>query len=162
MTIEVLVILVFIAVAAAVVGLFMLMSARSQVKHEKTIQHRLQEAGGGSATATENAAGAGTLLLKEIVGPMPNMDRAASAALKGSGVERWLEQSGTAMSISVVILMTLLFGTLAAIATFMFTHLVWATGVAFVLGLGIQPMLLKHRRTARIYRFEEHFPEALD
>jgi tight adherence protein B len=163
MTIEVLVILVFVAVTAAVVGIFMLMSGRSQVQREKAIQNRLQEVGGAPVASTgEGAAGGSTLLLKDIVGPMPNMDRVATAALKGSGVERWLQQSGTAMTISAVILITLLFGALAAIATFMFTHLWWAAVVAFVLGLGIQPMLLKHKRTARIYRFEEHFPEALD
>ncbi len=47
MTIEVLVLLVFVAVTAAVVGIFMLMSGRSQVKREKAIQNRLQEVGGG-------------------------------------------------------------------------------------------------------------------
>ena len=163
MTIEVLVILVFVSVTAAVAGIFMLMSGRSQVQREKAIQTRLQEVG-GSPVATENgaAAGGGTLLLKEIVGPMADMDRVATAALKGSGAERWLQQSGTAMTISAVILITLLFGALAATATFMFTHLWWAAIVAFVLGLGIQPLLLKHRRTKRLYRFEEHFPEALD
>ena len=162
MTIEVLVILVFVAVTAAVVGIFMLMSGRSQVHREKAIQNRLQEVGGGPVASEGGAAGGSTLLLKEIVGPMADMDRAATAALKGSGVERWLQQSGTAMTISAVILIALLFGALAAIATFMFTHLWWAAIVAFVLGLGIQPMLLKHKRTGRIYRFEEHFPEALD
>jgi tight adherence protein B len=162
MTIEVLVVLMFVAVAAAVVGLSMLMSARSQVRHGKAIQNRLQEVGGGAPPTEDGAAGGGTLLLKEIVGPMPNMNRAATAALKGSGVERWLQQSGTAMTISAVILITLLFGALAAIATFMFTHLWWPAVVAFVLGLGIQPLVLKHKRTARIYKFEEHFPEALD
>ncbi len=90
------------------------------------------------------------------------MDRVATEALKGSGVERWLQQSGTAMTISAVILITLLFGALAAIAVFMFTHLWWAAAVAFVVGLAIQPMILKHKRTQRIYKFEEHFPEALD
>jgi tight adherence protein B len=163
MTIEVLVILVFVAVTAAVVGIFMLMSGRSQVQREKAIQNRLKEVGGGPVASTEGGAAAGgTLLLKEIVGPMADMDRVATAALKGSGAERWLQQSGTAMTISAVILIALLFGALAAIATFMFTHLWWAAIVAFVLGLGIQPMILKHRRTGRLYRFEEHFPEALD
>ena len=132
------------------------------MRRGKAIQNRLQEVGGGAAPTEDGAAGGSTLLLKEIVGPMPNMDRAANAALKGSGVERWLQQSGTAMTISAVILITLLFGALAAIATFMFTHLWWAAVVAFVLGLGIQPMVLKHKRTGRIYKFEEHFPEALD
>ena len=162
MTIQVLVILVFVAVSAAVIGIFMLMSGRSQVQREKAIQNRLQEVGGGAAVVEGGGTAGSTLLLKEIAGPMPNMDRAASAALKGSGAELWLQQSGTAMTISAVILITLLFGALAAMAAFMFTHLWWASLIAFFVGLGIQPMLLKRKRSARIYRFEEHFPEALD
>ncbi len=163
MTLGFLVILVFVAVTIGVFAVFMMFSGRSQVQREKAINNRLQEAGGAAvATAEDTAARGGTLLLKEIVGPMPNMDRVASAALKGSSAERFLQQSGTAMTISAVILTTLMFGLLAAVGTFMFTHLWWAAMVAFVLGLGIQPMLLKRKRSARIYKFEEHFPEALD
>ena len=163
MQLQVLVMLMFVAVAAAVVGIYMLMSSRNQVRREKTIENRLQEAGGGAVPTTEEAtAGGSTLLLKEIVGPLPNMDRFAGAAIKGSGLERWLQQTGTAMTISAVILFTLTFGALAAFATYMFTHLWWAAMVAFVLGLGFQPLILKQKRSARIYRFEEHFPEALD
>ena len=162
MTIGIIVLFAFVAVTAAVVGMFMLLSGRTQVRREKAIHNRLQEVGGAAVPTDEAGAGSGTLLLKEIVGPMPNVERFATAALKGSSVERWLQQSGTAMTISTVILITLLFGAFAAIATFMFTHLLWAAMVAFVLGLCIQPMLLKRKRTARIYKFEEHFPEALD
>ena len=161
MTIGIIVLFAFVAVTAAVVGVFMLLTGRTQVRREKAIHNRLQEV--GSAVPTDEAgASSGTLLLKEIVGPMPNVERFATAALKGSNVERWLQQSGTAMTISTVILITLLFGAFAGIATFMFTHLLWAAMVAFVLGLCIQPMLLKRKRTGRIYKFEEHFPEALD
>jgi tight adherence protein B len=162
MTIGVLVLLVFVAVTAAVFGIFMLLSGRSQVQREKAIHNRLQEVSGAVAPAEEGAAASGTLLVKDIVGPMPNMDRMATAALKGSKIERWLQQTGTAMTISAVILTTLLFGVLASIATFMFTHLWWAAMVAFVVGLAIQPLLLKRKRSGRIDKFEEHFPEALD
>jgi tight adherence protein B len=163
MQIQVLVILMFVAVAAAIVGIFMLMSGRTQVRREKAIENRLQEVGGGAVATTEEAAASGsTLLVKEIVGPLPNMDRIAGAALKGSGAERWLQQTGTAMTISAVILFTLTFGMLAGFATYMFTHLWWAAMIAFVLGLGFQPLILRQKRSARIYRFEEHFPEALD
>jgi tight adherence protein B len=163
MTIGVLVFLMFVAVTAAVVGLFMLVSGRSQVRREKAIKNRLQEVGGGvSMTPEAGDPTGGTVLVKEVAGPMPNMDRVATAALKGSGFERWLQQSGTAMTLSAVILTTLLFGVLASIGTFMFTHLWWAAMVAFVMGLGVQPLLLKRKRTARIDKFEEHFPEALD
>src|SRR5687767_2638235 len=133
MAIGFLVFLMFVAVTAGIVGLFMFVSGRSQVQREKAIHNRLQEVGGGGAmSAEEGDASGSTLLVKQIAGPMPNIDRVATAALKGSGAERWLQQSGTAMTISAVILTTLMFGVLAAIGTFMFTHLWWAAMVAFV------------------------------
>ena len=163
MSIGILVFLVFVAVTAGVVGMAMLLSGRTQVKREKAIQNRLQEVSGGTAMTAEDGNPAdSTLLRKEAVASLPNVERVAAAAIKGSGLERWLQQSGTAMTISAVIMTTLMFGVLAAIATFMFTHLWWAAMLAFVAGLGIQPLLLKHKRTKRIDRFEEHFPEALD
>lgn len=164
MSIGILVLLVFVAVTAGIVAMGMMVSGRSQVKREKAIQNRLQEVSGGAAAPAEDGAAPAdsTLLRKESSGPLPNIDRVATAALKGSGAERWLQQSGTTMTISAVVLTTIMFGALASIATFMFTHLAWAAMVAFVLGLGIQPMLLKHKRTVRINKFEEHFPEALD
>ena len=164
MSIGILVLLAFIAVTATIVGMAMMLSGRTQVKREKAIQNRLQEVSGGAASTTEDGAAPSdsTLLRKETSGPLPNLDRVATAALKGSGAERWLQQSGSTMTISAVVLTTLMFGALASIATFMFTHLAWAAMVAFVVGLGIQPMLLKRKRTVRINKFEEHFPEALD
>ena len=66
------------------------------------------------------------------------------------------------MTISAVVLTTLMFGVLASISVFMITHLWWAATLAFVAGLGIQPLILKHKRNVRIYKFEERFPEALD
>lgn len=161
MTIEVLVFLVFVAVTAGVVGLWMLMVGRSQKKREQFIEHRLQEVGGGPADGADLPL-EGSLLLKQTAGPLPNIDRVATQALKGSSIERWLQQSGNTMSVGTLILVTLLFGILAATAAFMFSHLWWAAGLAFAAGLCIKPVMLKHRRTGRLYRFEEHFPEALD
>jgi tight adherence protein B len=161
MTIEILVALMFVAVTAGVVGLWMLLTARSQVKRERFIENRLQEAGGtpadGSASQVE-----GSLLLKQTAGALPNIDRVAKEALKGSGVERWLQQSGNTMSIGSVIMVTVMFGVVAATATFMVLHLWWASVLAFGAGLCIKPMMLRHKRAGRLYRFEEHFPEALD
>ena len=163
MSIGVLVILVFVAVTAAIVGLFMLISGRTQVRREQAIQNRLQEVSGGPAATDEDAAGGSTLLVKESVGPLPNMERAASAAIKGSGLESWLQQTGTTMTISVR--HSVHAGVRCARRRLQLTCSRISGGrgmVAFVLGLGIQPFILKQKRSARIYRFEEHFPEALD
>lgn len=163
MSIGVLVVLMFVAATAGIVGIFMLVVGRTQIKREKTIESRLSEVGGGAPVDGAAEAGGTTLLLKQVAaGPLPNIDRVASQALKGSNVELWLQQSGTRMSLSSVFLVTLTFGCLAGFAAFMFTHLWWAGVLAFAGGLAIQPMLLRRKRGARLYKFEEHFPEALD
>ena len=151
MSLGILVVLVFVAVTAGVVGVAMLLTGRTQIKREKAIQNRLQEVSGAvAATATEDGTVADTTLLrKESAGPLPNIDRVATEALKGSKAEKWLQQSGTTMTISAVVLTTLMFGVLASIAAFMFTHLAWAAMAAFFAGLGIQPLILKHNECGR-------------
>ena len=163
MSLGFIVLMAFVAVTAGIIAAAMMLSGRTQVKREQAIKNRLQEVSVGAAVTAEPGAPADTTLLrKETAGPLPSLDRAATEALKGSGVERWLQQSGTAMTITAVVLTTLMFGVLASISVLMLTHLWWAATLAFVAGLGIQPLILKHKRTVRIYKFEERFPEALD
>ena len=141
MSIGILVFLVFVAATAGIVGVAMLLSSRGQLQREKAIQNRLQEVsrGGATAAAEDKFPSESTLLRQESAGPLPNIDKVATEALKGSSIERFLQQSGTAMTISSVVLMTLMFGALASIMTYMFTHLMWVAMLAFVAGLGIQP-----------------------
>jgi len=159
MTIQVLVLLAFVAVAAGVIGMWMFVASRSQVKREQRIEARLHEVGG---MGLQPEAGAGSLLLEQAAGPMQNVERIASQALKGSTFEQWVKQSGTTMSISTCVLISLMFGALGAIAASMFTHIWWIPIIAFAIGCCIEPMILRKKRTARLYKFEEHFPEALD
>ena len=162
MTIEGLVFLVFVAGTAGVVCVWMLFTGRSKAQREKVIEGRLHEVHG---VPSEDAAGivaGGPLLLKQASGPLTDIDRMAKEALKGSGVERWLEQTGTKMSITLVFVISLMFAILAAMAAFMFAHVWWAAAIAFVVGLMIKPFSLRQKRAGRLYKFEEHFPEALD
>jgi tight adherence protein B len=160
MSLQIIVILVFVAVAAGIMFLWMLFAGRSQHRQEKAIEQRLNEVGSNLASA---AATDGSLMLDHATtGRLPQMERAAARALKGSSFELWVTQSGTTMSLGTCVLLTLVFGALAAMAAFMFTHLWWAAAIAFAVGCCIQPMVLRYRRNARLYKFEEHFPEALD
>jgi tight adherence protein B len=160
MTIEFLVILVFIAVSAAVIGLAMLLSRRPQAAREKAIEHRLHEAG-GMLPAADKAAES-SLIRTQATGPLPNVDRMARLAIKGSAFERWLEQSGTGFSLSACFLISLSLGILGAIMALVLAKQTWVMPIGFLLGCGVFPSLLRYKRTGRLYKFEEHFPEALD
>lgn len=163
MTIGVLVALMFVTATAGIVGMWMLMMSRAQSKREKFLENRLHEASGLAPAQTAAAKLEGSVLVKEKpAGPLPNINRVATQALKGSALERWLEQTGNTSGVGGVLAMTLMFGIAAASATYIFSHLWWAALLAFVAGLSIKPLLLKRQRTNRLYKFEENFPEALD
>ena len=115
---------VFVAVSASVVGVYMLLVGRSQAARDKTIEHRLFEVGGG-APAAADAPAAGdedSLLRKQATGALPGVEVMARNALKGSQFERWLEQSGMAMSLSACLLISVGLGVLGALLALTFSH----------------------------------------
>jgi tight adherence protein B len=160
MSLHMLVVLAFVAVTAGVMGLYMLVAGRSQAARDKTLEHRLHEAGGTSPD--DEAATDESLVRKQSGGSMPNMERVATRALKGSRFERWLEQSGMGLSISACMLISLALGAAGAFAALLLAHRTFLMPVGFVLGLCVLPAMVRRKRTARFNKFEEHFPEALD
>ena len=160
MPIQVLVILMFVTAAAGIVGVWMLVAGRSQLRQEKAITQRLQDLGTPAAQA--GTAAPESLVIEQAAGPMQNVELVASRALKGSSFEMWVKQSGTKMSMSMCMLMSLMLGTLASIVAMTFAHVWWAGLIAFVVGISVLPLLLRQKRASRLYKFEEHFPEALD
>jgi tight adherence protein B len=153
----------FVTATAGIVGMWMLMVSRSQAKREKFLENRLHEASGLTPAQVAATKIEGSVIVKEKpAGALPNIDRVAAQALKGSPLERWLEQTGNTSSIGAVIGMTLMLGITAGTVALMFSRAWWAAALAFVAGLSLKPLLLKRQRARRLYKFEEHFPEALD
>jgi tight adherence protein B len=154
----------FVAVAAGVIGVWMALAGRSQLKQEKVISKRLKDLSGPAAVAAPaGSGGADSLVIDETVaGPMQNVEAVASKALKGSSFELWVKQSGTKMNMGMCVVISLMLGTLLGIIAMMFAHVWWAGLIAFAAGMCIFPLILRQKRASRLYRFEEHFPEALD
>jgi tight adherence protein B len=161
MPLQVLVGLVFIVSTAVLMGIFVLISRRSQSAQSRTLEKRLSEATGMVGPSAADLAG-GSLLRKEAAGPLPNIDRVARQALKGSALERWIEQSGTGISAGSCILTSLVIGATLGFLAMSFVGRPWAVLLGFLLGICIVPMVLRQKRASRLYKFEETFPEALD
>jgi tight adherence protein B len=153
--------LVFLVVTAGVVGVYMALVGRSQAKVEKTIEHRLSELG-APPPAEEAKEGEESLVRKQSGGALPQMERVARSALKETKFERWLEQSGMTLSLSGCILISLSLGAAGALLAVMFSHRAWVMPIGFVLGASLLPLMVRRKRTKRLDKFEEHFPEALD
>ena len=158
MNIQMLVLLVFVTVTASVVGLAMMLAGRSQARREKTLETRLQELGG--VDAADPAAS--SLLVAHDTSTTATVDRAARRAIKGSKFERWFEQSGTKMSITFCMMMMLILGCTGGMIAYSVLHVSWVVPIGLVAGLSILPAFLRYKRNKRLYKFEEHFPEALD
>jgi tight adherence protein B len=159
MSLQLIVGLVFVASTAGLIGIFVLISRRSGSAQDRTMEQRLNEATG---MATLGPVVDPSMLRTESEGPLPNIDRVARRALKGSSFELWLEQSGTGLSVGAFILISLMVSVVLAVATMIFVGKMWAVAIAFALGLCILPMILRQKRASRLYKFEETFPEALD
>jgi tight adherence protein B len=110
----------------------------------------------------EAAASAATILKRAAAGPMPALDRLVAATGAGSTLGRLIEQSGVQTTGSAIVL----FSIGAAVGLGLLTALFVPQPIAGVVAGGIGAMLpftwLKHKRTTRLKRFEEQFPEALD
>jgi tight adherence protein B len=148
MTLGFLVFLVFVVATAVIGGLAMVIAGRSQAVREKRLEHRLNEVSGG----IDEDLPASSLVREQTKGNL----------LKGSGIERWIEQSGTSMSVSTVLMMSLIMGVAGAVVAFLLSHMAILMPVGFLVGLCLPLMVLKRKRSKRMNKFEEHFPEALD
>ncbi len=112
---------------------------------------------------TEPAGGAPFEIVKaRAEGVLPAVDRAVADTPAGSWLARLLEQSGSKSGVSTVLVASLALGlavgfTLSAV----FRH---PAGMlpGFLIGASMPFLVLMRKRGARMRRFEEQFPEALD
>jgi tight adherence protein B len=160
MTVELIALFVFVAATAGIIGVAMLFFGRSEVMMQRTIESRLQEVSG--IVPEGDAAAEDSLIRTHDSGPLPNIDRVARQAIKGSAIERLIEQSGMRISLSACFLLSIALGVLGAGLGFVFVRQAWVIPIGFVVGACIPLGILRRKRTVRINRFEEHFPEALD
>ena len=158
MAVGLLVTLVFLLASGAIVGLYLLVARGGQSALRKTVEDRLREVQGRAP----EEEGADSLIREQEAGPLPGVDRMARRALKGSAIERWLEQSGLRVSLSGLLLITVVFGLACGAAGAMLSKLASISAAAFAAGVCAPIWVVRWRRAGRLYRFEEQFPEALD
>lgn len=154
MPLPLIVCIVFLASTSGIVGLYMLVAGRSQAALRRTVDHRLLELSGGGQIAVEGDS----LLRTQSSGPLPSVDR----AVKGLHIDQWLEQSGVKLSLSALMVIAVVLGVVGVLIAAQFTHRPPLVVLGFIVGTAVPFVVVRHKRTARLHRFEEHFPEALD
>ena len=103
-----------------------------------------------------------SILKRQVIGALPILDRLAGRMRWGGRLADIISQSGAHVGVSTVVLMSvglgLVTGTIAAVAS----RMPWALLPGFLAGASVPILVLMRKRTRRMARFEEQFPDALD
>ena len=163
MVVLVLVVLAFILGVALVFGGYLGITQVPGMLLQRKMEARLEEVSRGpEADESEEKPSKAKLFKNREEGPLPALDRMVSESKRGSALGEWIAQSGVKTSVSAVLLASLASGAVVGFLLMMALR----TPIAFLLGglvgCAIPFMVLNFKRTRRLRKFEEEFPEALD
>ena len=149
-------IVVFFVVTGLVIGSYIALSSLPGLMKQRQLDRRLREV----SAPNEQPINSDSIVLK--AQPDAFLDRMAANTRGGAWLSQLIEQSGVKTTPGKVIFMCLgaaaLFGTLGA----MLARPNWLAPIIASLGLVLPIVFLMRKRTVRIRKFEEMFPEALD
>ena len=147
---------VFVVVSGGILGVYFALTGLPDYFAARKMEHRLREVS-GAAGETESV-----LVNERPKSALPAVDSLVRGTDAGSWLAGLIEQSGVRTSPgSVVIISVGLCACLGLIA--LVTSRRWdAAAVAAIVGLAIPILFLRSKRSARMKKFEEQFPEALD
>ncbi len=152
------VLLMFCVGVGLVVGGYAAVMYLPERFEQRRIDRRLRDVSTPVAELDPNGS---SLVMKPTEGPLPGVDRLLARTSAGGGLARLIAQSGVKTTPSAVAIMALLLGLAAGLLTGMLTKPVFGV-VAGVVAAFLPLAVLMQRRGARMHRFEEQFPEALD
>jgi tight adherence protein B len=150
------VVLVFIAVTGLVFGGYLLVESSPARAKARRLEERLREVGQPEPLGADS-----TLVVDRPTGPLPALDRAVNATVAGTRLERLIEQAGSQMTPSAFVVISVGCGCVGALLAAMLIPVPFAPAIGAP-AIGLPFAWLMYQRSARLKRFEEQFPEALD
>jgi tight adherence protein B len=103
-----------------------------------------------------------TIVMSDLKGPLPMLDRFSAATSAGNRLTLLIEQSGAQTTPSAVLMMSIGAGAVVALLAALIVRQPYAPFVGALVGLASPFLWLMHRRSSRLKQFEEQFPEGLD
>lgn len=151
---------VFVLVTGATLGGYAALTYAPGMLAERRLERRLREV--STDSARESQTPDPTVVRRPAEGPLPSVDRFMARTRTGSRLNRLIEQSGVGTTPSAVAVISLIAALGCALGTAVFVRVPFAPPVVALAG-GLLPFAwLRHRRSTRLKKFEEQFPEALD
>jgi tight adherence protein B len=154
-------ILAFLVMTGAVAGGWMIATHLPEFLAGRRMRQRLRDV---SAVPEPAAGGDGeaTVVKQKEEGPLPGVDRLVAGTRAGSRLAKLIEQSGVRTTPSAIAMISIGTAVAAALLTLMFVRHPLAPVFAGMVGVMVPTLFLMQRRSARLKKFEEQFPEALD
>ena len=152
-------IVVFLFVTALIVGAYLALV--SGVAAQRQLDRRLREVSAGPV-AGDSATLDATVVKRAAEGPLPAIDRLLTGSGAGLGLGRLIEQSGVKTTPSAIVMFSLGAAVGVGLLAAMFVRVPFAGPLVGALGAFAPFVWLKHKRSTRMKKFEEQFPEALD
>jgi len=149
---------VFLLGVGAVVGVYAAVTLLPGFLPRRQLDRRLHDVSTPVGADLDDS----TIVKSSASGPLPSFDRVMSNTRVGPWLGRLIEQSGSKTTPSAIGLMMLLAAAIGAFAASALVHVPFAPLGGAALGLIMPIGWLRHRRTVRMKKFEEQFPEALD
>jgi tight adherence protein B len=150
---------VFIVGAVVVFGAYLLLAGMPQWLVQRKIQQRMDDV---SLQFKPEPVQFATLVKGQVKGLLPGLDRLAAGTAYGTWLVRLIDQSGAKIGASSVLLASLALGAVVAFGFSAILREPWGLVPGFAIGAAVPFLVLLRKKTVRIRRFEEQFPEALD
>jgi tight adherence protein B len=152
---------VFVLVAGAIMGGYAALTHLPGVVASRRLDRRLRDVSSGAPDADPKAPDE-TVVKLALEGPLPGVDRLLSRSGAGFRLAQLIAQSGVRTSPSAVLIISAVLAATAGVAVSLFVPRPFAPVIAALFAGFIPFGWLLHRRSTRLKRFEEQFPEALD
>ena len=151
--------LVFLFGVGAVMGAYLAVTKLPGYLAQRKLDARLEEV---TAVPKEVTGDNPELVKGSEEGFLPVVERFTTSTQKGADLAVWVEQSGARISLSALLLIAALLGVFfgLVVASALRMPIGWVLG--FALGFALPFIVLRVKRTRRLRKFEEEFPEALD
>jgi tight adherence protein B len=150
---------VFVVAVVVIVSLYYTLAQVPSAMAERRIKQRIEDVTFRFDDAVQDSS---ELVKRHNDGAMPALDRAAAGTRPGNWIARLIDQAGSKTGVSTVLLTSL--GVGAGLAFLVAVLLGHPAGLipGFLFGAAMPFIVLLRKRSVRIKRFEEQFPEALD
>jgi tight adherence protein B len=151
--------LVFVLVTGTILGLYVAARALAGWISSRRVELRLREV---SSPVEESENNTTTVVMRAPEGSLPMVERLVAATSAGTRLSRLIEQSGVTTTPGAIAATSVVAGLVGVLLVLMLTGVLVIALFAALIGVASPVLWLAYKRSKRLKKFEEQFPEALD